>query len=341
MKKIVSFSQKSQTIAQTAIKGQKSDVKPSNFSNPSNNALGLFFLSIAIFLFLGFLLFKRKSKEVRLSIFVSFFLGCLLAVYTLIQVSTQSLIGKQTEKANNALEQEPIASQINTPKSRDRKENKSNNAKDKNAKENSSNEKKEKAPKTSLEEAERTTAEEKQIKDNDNTTVESEVNSRKTLEEKKQKKPDNNNSNISRPSISQSPNLAQSPDPKKSKIATSAQNNIVNTTRSSNLSTANQRHSIASTQSSRDRSASINARTSLLRPILKLGDRGLDVTILQTILKELGYYPLNIDGDYGDSTELAVQNFQKQNNLLPDGIVGFSTCNILKAKTENTEINCQ
>ncbi|MBP0022132.1 MAG: peptidoglycan-binding protein [Cyanobacteria bacterium SBLK] len=346
MKKIFAFSQKSQTIAQTAIEEQGLEVKPSHFSSPKNNDLGLFFLSISIFLFLGFLLFKRKSKEVRLSIFVSFFLGCLLAVYTSIQISTQSLIGKQEEKENNELERKPIASQVNPTQSRNREENKidkvkeTSKANNKNSQENSSQEIEEKSQKTSLEETGRTTEKKEKVKDSDNTKVESGVNSQKNLAEKKQNKTDTKNSNISRSSISPNPNLTQFPEQQESEIATSTQNNVANTTGRGNLGTTNPINSIASTRFSRDRSFSANVQTSLFRPILKLGDRGFDVTLLQTVLKELGYYALDIDGDYGYSTELAVQNFQQQNNLLADGIVGFSTCNILKAKSENTEIQC-
>ena len=65
------------------------------------------------------------------------------------------------------------------------------------------------------------------------------------------------------------------------------------------------------------------------------GSKGDQVTILQTMLKELGYYTnaaddgkyLKIDGDFGDYTEQAVRAFQKANpNLAVDGWVGEVTC---------------
>lgn len=65
------------------------------------------------------------------------------------------------------------------------------------------------------------------------------------------------------------------------------------------------------------------------------GSKGDQVTTLQTMLKELGYYTnaaddgayLKIDGDFGDYTEQAVRAFQTANpNLAVDGWVGEVTC---------------
>ncbi|MEM9538720.1 MAG: peptidoglycan-binding domain-containing protein [Cyanobacteria bacterium P01_E01_bin.42] len=339
MKKLVSFSKEPLQIAQTAREGQtseRSEVQPSGFSNTSNNYLSLAFLSIFIFLFLGFLLFKKKSQEVRLSIFASLFLGCLLAIYTSIQISAQSLIGRQKETESNELEQEPIVTQIDTTKSSNFEDKEANKTNNNETKKKSLNKQEENSPKNNSDRKETITAEAKDPEKDDDKKVEDEEKSRKTLEDKQIEKPANNNPNISRTPVSQSQNLGQS----SSQTVTSPQNRIVSTTGTSNFSTTNQINSLASTQPSRDRSISANVQTSLFRPILKLGDRGFDVTLLQTILNELGYYTLSIDGDYGYSTELAVQNFQQQNNLLADGIVGFSTCNILRVKSKNTEIQC-
>jgi peptidoglycan hydrolase-like protein with peptidoglycan-binding domain len=56
--------------------------------------------------------------------------------------------------------------------------------------------------------------------------------------------------------------------------------------------------------------------------ILRRGDVGTDVTNLQQRLSALGYYQGSIDGDFGEGTEAAVLQFQRQNNLVPDGIAG-------------------
>jgi len=71
------------------------------------------------------------------------------------------------------------------------------------------------------------------------------------------------------------------------------------------------------------------------------GSKGDQVTILQTMLKELGYYTnaaddgkyLKIDGDFGGYTEQAVRAFQKANpNLAVDGWVGEVTCGKVNAR---------
>ena len=53
--------------------------------------------------------------------------------------------------------------------------------------------------------------------------------------------------------------------------------------------------------------------------LLKIGSKGDDVKKLQTFLK------INPDGDFGSGTEKAVKAWQKNNNLLDDGIVGDVT----------------
>lgn len=53
--------------------------------------------------------------------------------------------------------------------------------------------------------------------------------------------------------------------------------------------------------------------------VLKRGSKGTAVKILQQVLK------LNVDGIFGPATELAVKQFQKDNNLVVDGIVGNNT----------------
>lgn len=63
---------------------------------------------------------------------------------------------------------------------------------------------------------------------------------------------------------------------------------------------------------------------------VRLHDRGLKVTEIQKYLSELGYN-VSTDGIFGRTTEEAVKNFQKDNNLQVDGIVGDKSYQELKA----------
>ena len=58
---------------------------------------------------------------------------------------------------------------------------------------------------------------------------------------------------------------------------------------------------------------------------LKQGQTGQDIKKLQQRLKLLGYYAAAIDGDFGPATKKAVINFQRDNGLLADGVVGRQT----------------
>ncbi len=58
---------------------------------------------------------------------------------------------------------------------------------------------------------------------------------------------------------------------------------------------------------------------------LQFGSEGSDVIRLQTRLKEKGFDPGDIDGDFGDNTRAAVVAFQRAMGLLDDGIVGPQT----------------
>ena len=64
--------------------------------------------------------------------------------------------------------------------------------------------------------------------------------------------------------------------------------------------------------------------------ILKFGARGDEVVLVQKKLKELGFKgqtgkPLSTDGIFGESTEFAVIQFQKNKGILVDGKVGDKT----------------
>lgn len=58
---------------------------------------------------------------------------------------------------------------------------------------------------------------------------------------------------------------------------------------------------------------------------LKRGMTNNDVKLLQQTLKDLGYFTSNATGYFGTQTQLAVESFQKANNLKADGIAGTAT----------------
>ena len=65
--------------------------------------------------------------------------------------------------------------------------------------------------------------------------------------------------------------------------------------------------------------------------VLRYGSRKSDVQRLQTQLKQLGYYSGVVDGEYNDSTEMAVVKFQKAQGLKVDGLAGMATRGRLEA----------
>ena len=71
-------------------------------------------------------------------------------------------------------------------------------------------------------------------------------------------------------------------------------------------------------------------------PILRKGDKGQYVTLLQTKLKNKGYDlgKCGVDGDFGSATQAAVKTFQKDNGLTVDGVVGNATWAALEKATQ-------
>lgn len=65
-----------------------------------------------------------------------------------------------------------------------------------------------------------------------------------------------------------------------------------------------------------------------VKPVLKRGAKGNDVKKLQELLNKQGY-ELKVDGKFGELTESAVKDFQKNKGLKIDGIVGNKTWNLL------------
>lgn len=62
--------------------------------------------------------------------------------------------------------------------------------------------------------------------------------------------------------------------------------------------------------------------------------RGEDVEEAQQLLTDKGYNPGSLDGIFGKKTEIAVKNFQSDNNLTVDGIIGKMTATTLGFKWE-------
>ena len=59
------------------------------------------------------------------------------------------------------------------------------------------------------------------------------------------------------------------------------------------------------------------------------GSSGEQVRIIQTKLKNWGYYDGAVDGIYGSQTAQAVKYFQRKNGLTADGIAGPATLKAL------------
>ena len=86
----------------------------------------------------------------------------------------------------------------------------------------------------------------------------------------------------------------------------------------------------------------INAEETLNCSItLKNGSYGTQVKLLQTELNKIMSCGLTVDGDFGTKTQTCVINFQKQNSLTQDGIVGSKTCTKLNQLYNNTQNNTQ
>jgi peptidoglycan hydrolase-like protein with peptidoglycan-binding domain len=67
-------------------------------------------------------------------------------------------------------------------------------------------------------------------------------------------------------------------------------------------------------------------------PLLKSGDHGEQVTLLQRLLADQDCDPGPIDGIFGKGTQQAVQQYQRSHHLDVDGIAGPQTWKALEAK---------
>ena len=76
--------------------------------------------------------------------------------------------------------------------------------------------------------------------------------------------------------------------------------------------------------------------------VLRLGDRGPEVTFIQNRLQQLRYLNQSADGVFGPATRDAVIQFQRDYSLTPDGIVGPTTESALFAEFEqNRRVSTQ
>ena len=67
----------------------------------------------------------------------------------------------------------------------------------------------------------------------------------------------------------------------------------------------------------------------LIPPVLRKGSDGMSVAMLQDKLNFINGCALTLDGIFGDKTKQQVMIFQKNNNLVVDGLVGPATLEAL------------
>ncbi len=70
--------------------------------------------------------------------------------------------------------------------------------------------------------------------------------------------------------------------------------------------------------------------------VSKMGSMGDEVSAIQKILKEKGFYSGNVDGIFGTRTQKAVKEFQRAEGLAVDGIVGKKTLEALGVQGKNS-----
>jgi len=63
-----------------------------------------------------------------------------------------------------------------------------------------------------------------------------------------------------------------------------------------------------------------------------------NVKKLQTMLKELGYYTREVDGDFGTYTDSALKQFQRDTGHTPDGVFASKTCPDLNRKYQELKV---
>ncbi|RAO75890.1 peptidoglycan-binding domain-containing protein [Dyella jiangningensis] len=70
--------------------------------------------------------------------------------------------------------------------------------------------------------------------------------------------------------------------------------------------------------------------------LLRVGSEGASVIELQNKLANVGY-PLNVDGSFGPATKAAVESFQRDHQLTPDGVAGPATRRVLAEQVQSQD----
>lgn len=81
---------------------------------------------------------------------------------------------------------------------------------------------------------------------------------------------------------------------------------------------------------------SVTAGAPSVPALSSYGSSGDEVTAIQTVLKNKGYYRGSVDGVYGSATAAAVKKFQADQGLTADGICGTKTLNALGLSVSGT-----
>jgi len=69
--------------------------------------------------------------------------------------------------------------------------------------------------------------------------------------------------------------------------------------------------------------------------MLKMGERGQEVRLMQAKLVKLGFEPVKVDGIFGPVTRWAVLNLQAMFGYTIDGIVGRGTARLIDAQVSH------
>ena len=75
----------------------------------------------------------------------------------------------------------------------------------------------------------------------------------------------------------------------------------------------------------------VNSTIAFASPTLSVNSKGEDVAILQEKLQSIGYDISIIDGEFGNETKAAVEQFQLDNNITVTGVVNNATWRALKS----------